>query len=145
MLDYRERGWWRDETFLDDLRRFAEATPDRPVLISHRDGEDRVVSYAELALLTENCAVRLAELGVGPGDVVAVQVPNWWELLPLGLACARIGAIICPLMIIYRRRELDFVLRLTEAKVVVTMAQWEGVRLGEIVAELARGLARPPA
>src|ERR1700683_299123 len=142
---YRKHGWWRDETFLDDLRRFAGETPDRPALISHRDGEDRIVSYAELARLTESCAVRLAELGVGPGDVVTVQLPNWWELLPLGLACARIGAIFCPLMIIYRRRELDFALRLTEAKVVVTMAEWEGVRLGEIVAELASGLASRPA
>ena len=141
---YREHGWWRDETFLDDLRRFARETPDRPALISHRDGEDRVVSYAELASLTENCAIRLAELGVGPGDVVAVQLPNWWELLPLGLACARIGAIFSPLLIIYRRRELDFVLRLTEAKVVVTMGEWEGVRLGDVVAELAAGLPSPP-
>ena len=126
---YRKHGWWRDETFLDDLRRFAGETPDRPALISHRDGEDRIVSYAELARLTESCAVRLAELGVGPGDVVTVQLPNWWELLPLGLACARIGAIFCPLMIIYRRRELDFALRLTEGHAAAEAALTQALKL----------------
>ena len=141
---YREHGWWRDETFLDDLRRFASETPDRPVLMSHRAGEDVVISYAELAGLTETCAARLAALGVGSGDVVAVQLPNWWELLPLGLACARVGAIFCPMTIIYRKRELEFVLRLTEAKVVVTMAEWAGLELGQIVGDLAAALPDPP-
>jgi cyclohexanecarboxylate-CoA ligase len=141
---YRKNGWWRESTFLDDLRRFASESPDRPAIISHRDGATRTVSYGELAGLTGQFAARLAALGVKPGDVVAVQLPNWWELLPLGLACARIGAVFCPLMIIYRRRELDFVLRLTQAKVCVTVAERDGVRLGDVVADLATALPRPP-
>jgi cyclohexanecarboxylate-CoA ligase len=139
-VTYRERGWWRDQTFLDDLRRFAARTPDRPVLIGHRDDAARVVDYAELARLTDVFAAKLAGLGVRRGDVVAVQLPNWWELLPLGLACARIGAIFCPLMIIYRRREIDFILRLTKARVCVTMAEWDGARLGDVVAGIAADL-----
>jgi cyclohexanecarboxylate-CoA ligase len=141
---YREHGWWRDETFLDDLRRYASATPERTALISHRDGKDLVISYAELAEITERCAARLTQLGIGRGDVLTVQLPNWWELLPLGLACARIGAIFSPLLIVYRSRELDFVLRLTQAKVVVTMAEWDGVKLGELVGGLAAELPDRP-
>ena len=134
---YRDRGWWRDETFLDDLHRHVSSTPDAPVLIAHRRGSERVIGYAELAALTEDFAAKLVGLGVQPGEVVAVQLPNWWELLPLGLACARISAIFCPLMIIYRRREIDFILRLTGARVCITMAEWGGVKLAEVVADLA--------
>jgi cyclohexanecarboxylate-CoA ligase len=141
---YREHGWWRDETFLDDLRKFAEESPDRVALIAHRDGGERVISYAELASSTESFAGKLAKLGVGPGDIVAVQIPNWWELLPLGLACARLGAIFCPLLVVYRQRDLEFVLRLAEPKVVITMSEWDGLKLGEIVTELAGQLPRRP-
>ncbi len=140
----RKHGWWRDETFLDDLRHFAGSTPDQIALIGHRDGEERVITYAELASYTESFARRLAQLGVGPGDIVSVQIPNWWELLPLGLACARLGAIFCPLLVVYRQRDLEFALRLTEAKVVITMSEWAGLKLGEIVTELAGELPRRP-
>ena len=100
----------------------------------------RVVGYAELAAATERFAARLAGLGVRRGDVVAVQLPNWWELLPLSLACARIGAVFCPLMVIYRRRELDYILRLTGARVCITMARWDGARLADVVCDIAAGL-----
>lgn len=137
---YRQRGWWRDETFLDDLRRNVAQTPDKPSLIAHRDGATTIVDFAEVARVTETFATRLVSLGVKRGEVVAVQLPNWWELLPLGLACAKVGAIFCPLMSIYRRREIEFILRLTDARVCVTMAEWDGVRLADTVKALAAGL-----
>lgn len=133
---YREHGWWRDETFLDDLRRGVKQTPDKPALIAYRRGTEKVISYAELARITDDFAAKLTALGVRRGDAVAVHLPSWWELLPLALACARIGAIFCPLMIIYRKREIEFILRMTGARVCVTMATWEGVRLAEVVGEL---------
>jgi cyclohexanecarboxylate-CoA ligase len=34
----------------------------------------------------------LHELGVGPGQVVAIQLPNWWQTSAVVLACARLGA-----------------------------------------------------
>jgi cyclohexanecarboxylate-CoA ligase len=110
------------------------------MLIAHRRGSTREIGYGELAALTEAFAAKLVSLGVQPGEVVAVQLPNWWELLPLGLACARIGAIFCPLMSIYRRRELEFILRLTDARICVTLAEWNGVKLGEVVMDLAPDL-----
>lgn len=134
---YRSRGWWRDETFLDDLKRNAAQAPDKPSLIAYRDGVTRIVDFAEVARATEKFAARLVSLGVQRGEVVAIQLPNWWELLPIGLACARVGAIFCPLKSTYRRRELQFILKLTGARIFVTMAEWDGVRLADEVKELA--------
>jgi cyclohexanecarboxylate-CoA ligase len=137
---YHQRGWWRDQTFLDDLRRNVRDTPDKPALIAHRDGATRIVDYAELARATDTFAARLVSLGVQRGEVVAVQLPNWWEVLAIGLACAKVGAIFCPMMSIYRRREIEFILRLTDARICVTMAEWEGARLADTVKELAADL-----
>jgi cyclohexanecarboxylate-CoA ligase len=136
---YRENGWWRDETFLDDLRRDAKEIPEKPALIAYReqDAQTRVVSFGELASLTDGFASALVRLGVRTGDVVGVQLPSWWQIAPLGLACAQIGARLCLLLPIYRRYELEHILRLTGARVCITVTEWGGVRLADIVADLA--------
>ena len=137
--EYRKQGWWRNETFLDDLRRNAREDPGKPALITYRSGDAgaQVFNYAELARLTESFAGSLTSLSVEPGDVVAVQLPNWWELLPLGLACMRVGAVFCPLLPIYREYELRHILRLTRARLCISVAEWGGARLADIVTGLA--------
>ena len=139
---YRENGWWRDQTFPDDLRRNAAEQPGKAALITHRaaTGHTRVVSYAELAAATGTFTSALINLGVKQGDVVGVQLPNWWEIAALGLACARIGARVCMLPTIYRRNELAEILGLTGARLCVTVDEWDGARLADIVAGLAPGL-----
>ena len=67
-----------------------------------------------------------SDLGVGKGDVVAFQLPNWWEFTALFFACNRIGAVANPLMPIFRQRELRFMLGFSEAKVAVVPALWRG-------------------
>ncbi|WP_250574822.1 AMP-binding protein [Nonomuraea sediminis] len=121
--EYRRNGWWRSETFLDDLKRHVATSPDKSVLISRRvaDGVTDDITYAELDRLTDRIAHGLIRLGVRPGDFVAVQLPNRKETLPLTLACIKIGARIAPQMQLYRHRELDFMIRLTEARVFITL------------------------
>ncbi|MCP2342412.1 AMP-binding protein [Actinomadura rupiterrae] len=140
--EYRERGWWRDETFLDDLRRHVRATPGKPAVIARRqsDGRTHRLDYRRLAEATERCAGALVELGLRPGDVIAAQLTDRWELAVLTLACMRAGVVYCPLMKSYRRRELDVMLRVTEARVLITMAEDNGDRLGEMGAEFAAEL-----
>jgi cyclohexanecarboxylate-CoA ligase len=137
--EYMKHGWWRDDTFLDDLRRHSRENPAKPALIAHRAdrGSARVLDYAELARSTESFAAGLRAFGVKRGDVVAVQIPNWWEVLALGLACMRVGAVYCPLLPIYREYELRHILRLTGARLCICVAEWNGARLADIVAGLA--------
>ncbi|RFU39907.1 acyl--CoA ligase [Actinomadura logoneensis] len=139
---YRAAGWWRDETFLDDLRRHARATPRKTAVVTRRqaDGTTHRLDYEQLAAATDRCAAALVELGLRPGDVLAAQLTDRWELAALTLACVRAGVVYCPLMKTYRRRELDIMLRVTEARVLITMAEDNGDRLGELGAEFAREL-----
>ena len=74
-------------------------------IVSHRvaNGDKvEVVSYGQLARLAERFAAALVELGVGPGEVVSFQLPNWWEVAALHLACVRIGAVANPIITILR-------------------------------------------
>ena len=84
------------------------------------------LSYEEVDRLSDILALQLAKLGVGRGDVVSFQLPNWWEFSVLHLACLKLGAVSNPLMIIFRERELRFMLRLAETKVFVVPAAFRG-------------------
>jgi cyclohexanecarboxylate-CoA ligase len=119
--EYRRSGWWRDTTFLDDLRRNVRERPDKTAVIARGDGGDTVLSYAELARLTERVAGGLVDLGLDRGDFFAVQLADRWEMVPFVLGCMRAGVRICPLMQVYQRRELEVALRVTGARVLVTM------------------------
>ena len=136
--EYRANGWWRDQTFLDDLRRNARDRPDKTAVIAYRvhEGTSSQVDYAGLARLTSRFASALLSLGVKRDDTVAVQLPSRLESLPIVLACAQVGARCCPLMTIYRRYEMSHMLRLTGAKVCITVTEWDGARLAEIVTGL---------
>ena len=90
------RGWWHDRTINHELDACVAAYPDKLALTALRSetGELRRFSYRELSALADRIAVGLARLGVGRNDVVAMQLPNWWQFSLLYLACSRIGAVL---------------------------------------------------
>ncbi|MEU1171489.1 AMP-binding protein [Streptomyces microflavus] len=135
---YRRRGWWRDETFLDDLHRQAREHPRRLAIAGRRVAESRTdtLDYAELDRLTDRFALALLELGVQRGDFVAVQLPNRWEMVPLIFASIRVGAVIIPISPICTEVELRHRLGLTAARVCITLPEWSGTPLAEIATRL---------
>lgn len=135
---YRERGWWRDETFLDDLRRNARERPHALAVAGRRVAGSRTdtLDWAELDVLAERFAGALLRLGVHRGDVVAVQLPNRWELPALIFACLRAGAVICPISPICPAGELRHRFVATGARVVVTVPEWDGEPLADIAVGL---------
>ncbi len=122
------RGYWQDRTINDGLDACAAACPDKLALTAVRieTGEVRRFTYRELVALADRIAVGLARLGVGRNDVVAMQLPNWWQFSLLYLACSRIGAVLNPLMPIFRERELSFMLKHSEAKILVVPQSFRG-------------------
>ena len=115
------RGLWHDRTINDHLDACVAACPDKVALkaVSLDAAEVGSFSYRELATLADRIAVGLSRLGVGRNDVVAMQLPNWRQFSLLYLACSRIGAVVNPLMPIFRERELSFMLTHGEAKLLV--------------------------
>ncbi|MEU5978906.1 AMP-binding protein [Streptomyces sp. NPDC047315] len=134
---FRTSGWWREETILDDLRRAVARRPDKAALVCYRDGEPETLSYAELAERVDRIAVNLRRLGVRRGDVVTLQLPNSWQLVALCLACARIGAVAGPVVPVMRRREVEFMTRLTASAVYVAAGEFRGFSYARMSAEIA--------
>ncbi|MEU6324926.1 AMP-binding protein [Streptomyces sp. NPDC047009] len=141
--EYRETGVWRTEGPLADLRKWRNETPEATAVIAHRAGTGmRRLTYRELSDYVERFARALTELDVGPGQVVAMQLPNWWQVSALLLACARVGAVVAPVMPSIGPRELERILVRLEADVCVTADEYGGVRYADAVADMAPRLPR---
>ncbi len=125
---FRSSGIWRDGDYLSDLDHWRTSTPDAPAVFAYTaaTGTTTRLTYAEYARYVSRCAGALRALGVGPGQVVAVQLPNWWQAAALMLACLRVGAVIAPMTPTLRPRELERVLRRLRATVCVVPDNWNG-------------------
>lgn len=124
----RDSGFWVDKNFDEFLQKVVAATPDKTALMAYRSDRDAPsrISYAELADMVSRAAASLRGLGVGKGDMVSVQLPNWWEFVVVTLAAFRIGAVINPLMTIFREHELNYMLGFAETKLFVVPKQIRG-------------------
>lgn len=125
--DYHRKGWWRDETLLDDFLRNVVEYPDKLAVISdHADQEQEVLTFGELGELVDRIAGGLIEVGVLPGEVVSFQLPNWWQFIALYLACARIGAVTNAILPILRGREVRFILQRTQSRLFLVPDSYRG-------------------
>jgi len=97
-------------------------------------------SFTALAAAAERLAGGLAARGVRAGDVVALQLPNWTETLAVLLAAARLGAVANPVLPIYRRRELGFILAEAGARVLFIPGRYRDCDHRALVRELRPAL-----
>jgi cyclohexanecarboxylate-CoA ligase len=137
-----EQGLWHDRTINDDLDACLAACPDKQALTAYRleAGDVRRFSYRELAQMADRVAVGLSRLGVKKNDVVACQLPNWWQFTVTYLACSRIGAVINPLMHIFRERELNFMLKHGEARVIIAPKVFRGFDYEQMITAIQPNL-----
>ncbi|GJL90241.1 MAG: cyclohexanecarboxylate-CoA ligase [Minwuia thermotolerans] len=131
-------GLWGEELIVDRFDRIAAARPDEVAVVCHRaaDGGRTSLTFGELKRLSDRATQALLALGIGPGDVVAAQLPGWWHYFVLYPACARIGAAINPLMPIFRQRELRFMLGFPKTKLLVIPATFRGFDYPAMIADI---------
>jgi cyclohexanecarboxylate-CoA ligase len=129
---------WPNRTLLDYFDDAVAAHPDRVAVVGHvaAGAARHALTYAELADRVDRIAAGLLDLGVRRGLVVSIQLPNWWQLAALHLACLRVGAVTNALLSIFRRRELEFMLGLAESVVFVTPEAFNGFDHAALAAEL---------
>ena len=76
-------------------------------------------SFADLDRRAGRMAAELEARGLGPGDRLAIYLPNRIEYIDLFLACTRLGVIVVPINILYRDREMRHILDDATPKAVV--------------------------
>lgn len=81
--------------------------------------ERRDVTFAELSDASARTAAVLKDLGVEPGDSVAVLLGRTAELYFAALGCWKAGAVYCPLFISFGPGPLKARLELSKAKVLI--------------------------
>lgn len=140
---YRASGVWRGQTVVEDVFGWADRTPDAEAILAFRERDGFVrLTYRQLADWVERFTAALAELGIGPGDVVSMQLPNWWEALAVSLACWRRGAVLASVLPTIGSRELERMLARVEASVFITTDYWNGYEYAAAVAEVAPRLPK---
>jgi bile acid-coenzyme A ligase len=102
-------------SFSRRLADLAESDPDRPAITC--GGE--TVTRSELWSRADALARELADGGVGEGSMVSIAVPNSVEWFVAAVAAWRIGAVPQPLSSRLPRRELEAIVELADAAVVV--------------------------
>jgi cyclohexanecarboxylate-CoA ligase len=128
----RAGGYWLDRTIDEYLVQAIARHPEKLAIVGYREGrrygtdDSKRITYGELGDMVARAAGALRRLGVQPGDIVAAQLPNWWEFMVLAFACGRLGAVFNPMMPIFREREMSYMLAFAEVKVLVVPKVFRG-------------------
>jgi len=133
---YQKSGHWGAETFYSILAARAAAHPDRIAIVDR----GRRVTYRELRTRVDRVAAGFAALGIGPGDVVTIQMPNWAEFAYVFFALERLGAVANQIGSDFRSREVEYILRFSESRAFVCPASFKSFDYVKMSAELRPGL-----
>src|SRR5215510_12280327 len=119
---WRDLGEWRHESPFAILCTQAARHPDR-IVFTDAQGQ---ITYGELKDRIERCAAYLRRIGIVPGDVVTIQLPNRIAFPIAFFALELIGAIANKVNPDFRVRELDYILRFSGSKALICPATFKG-------------------
>ena len=124
----------------EPLRRRAAGDPSRLAIV---DGAVQM-NYGELFARADALARALCARGVRRGDVVTMQLPNWWEAAVVYHATMLAGCVLNPIVPIYREREVSFIERQCQPRVVVIPHVFRGFDHLAMQRDLTLEFAEPP-
>ncbi|WP_422746092.1 AMP-binding protein [Mycobacterium sp. WMMD1722] len=124
---YEAEGWWTQETLGGLLADGLARTPDATFHV-HSAVRPYHGSFGEVERTARRLAAGLRERGVGPGDVVALQLPNWMEAAAAFWASAFLGAVTVPIVHFYGRRELAHIVESVRPTVLLTTEEFGRMR-----------------
>jgi fatty-acyl-CoA synthase len=99
----------------DALRRSAARSPQQRA--THFQGRD--LTYAELDQLANRVARLLTAAGIRRGDAVAIFAMNSPEFAATFFGCARIGAVLVPINLMFTAEDVSYVLEKTRVKAIL--------------------------
>ncbi|HEY2592577.1 MAG TPA: class I adenylate-forming enzyme family protein, partial [Chloroflexota bacterium] len=124
--EYREKGYWTDDTIDALFRARVAQFGDIPAVVDPlnrdalTDGPARTLSWTQVDDEVSRLAQVLLDEGVTAGDAVGVQLPNTVEIVVAFLAIVRIGAIVVPFPVQYRAYELTQLSNVAALKAFIT-------------------------
>jgi acyl-CoA synthetase (AMP-forming)/AMP-acid ligase II len=116
---YVAEGFWGDEGLGALLGAGLRDAASHPFTVR----SDRMPyrgTLGDVDALARRVAAGLRARGIGPGDAVAFQLPNWLEAAATFYAITYLGAVVVPIVHFYGPKEVGYILRKTKVKALVT-------------------------
>jgi fatty-acyl-CoA synthase len=126
------------ETIGDNLRRIAGQFGDSEVVVDVPSGSRW--TYRQFDADTDALALGLLAAGIKAGDRVGIWSPNCAEWVLLQFATAKIGAILVNINPAYRSHELQFVLRQSGVRLLVSAESFKTSNYRAMVGEVSGDL-----
>ena len=123
---YEGAGWWTRETLGQVLASGLHAAPDSAFRV-YSDVRPWSGTFADVEVVARRLAAGLRARGVGAGDVVAFQLPNWMEAAATFWAAAFLGAALVPIVHFYGRNELTQIFTAAKPRVFITAEGFGGL------------------
>lgn len=117
------------ETLRDCVGRLARDAGSQSAIVA----AGAPLTYADLHTRALSLAAGLRGLGLGPGDIVAAQLPNGIEFITCYLATGYIGATLQTIHMPYRGAEVETLLAHSRASAAVCLAQGKDASPAEII------------
>ena len=116
---YIDEGWWTDDS-LGDLVAEGLASMPAATFAVYSDIRPWRSTIGEVELAARAFAGSLQARGIGPGDIVLFQLPNWVEAAITFWGTAMAGAVVVPVVHFYGAKELAYIVEVTRPSMVVT-------------------------
>jgi fatty-acyl-CoA synthase len=113
---------WTKTTVSGAFISAAERYADRPFILTR----DRIYPYAEIRQWAQQLASGLIAYGLKPGEHVALVMANYPAFAVVKIAIAMAGAVAVPVNFLLRGQELAYVLRQSDAAMLITMDRFRG-------------------
>jgi fatty-acyl-CoA synthase len=126
------------ETIGANLERTVARFGDREAVVSCHQGVR--LTYAELDAAVDRLASGLIAAGVAKGDRVGIWAPNCVEWVLVQFATAKVGAILVNINPAYRTHELEYVLRQSGVKLLLSARAFRTSDYMAMVEEVRGGL-----
>jgi len=115
---YEASGAWDETTLPVRVAEHAARDGSRVAVVDLTGRRSK--TFDELHRDAGKVAGFLRSVGVEPGDVVGIQLPNWYETTAIVLGALTAGAVVNPILPIYRHKELRHMLSVGQARVLFT-------------------------
>jgi len=133
------RGLWTPDTLADHLRKAAQQTPHRVLLI---DGDCRIDCQT---LFAQASALAQAMLARAPaGSVVSFMLPNWHEAAVIYMAATLAGMVVNPILPSLRDRELLFILKDVQSRLIFVPSMLRQQNYVAMMSRVTAQLDMPP-
>jgi len=128
-----------DLTIGELLDKVAETYPDQPAI--RYTTQDYARSYREFLRDIDEVAAAILAIGVRKGDHVAVWATNHPQWILTFFAAARIGAILVTVNTSYKIHEAEYLLRQSDAQILVMMDSYKDSDYVAIIHEICPELS----